>query len=442
MIRFSLIQWVGLSSVLLLLGLFLGNVVFLLGAVFVLLVALLATALSPPSGIVVNRRLPRTAIWAGETVPVHRSVTIHRGVGPVFVHENLPPDTRVDGGSNLRLVWKWPRMKTADLSYDLHFPKRGEFMLDETKWETHAPFGTARSTVGHGGPSFEMTVIPRLRKVTRMSEVRAITKNTRYHDDIAQVGASSTEFREIRPYVPGDPLKSINWKASARGSRGDGLPLVNELEPEARRAVWLFLDIADYMDIGGPLLNPLESTIEASGSLTQYYLGRGSTLGAFAYNSSSGQGELLSPESGRRQLHRLTKLMSSLKAGPPEQDVLQAVEWCRSFLLRLRPEVFIITRLDVLYPRPGEAPDALDRFKDAIGRLTALRVRSRRPGRVRVVHVNAHERYPTPEGPGLARWEARVVASEIRTRGAAVIEWSPESEEFISALIRHMDAYR
>ncbi len=442
MTRFSLTQWIGLSSAFLLLGMFLGNVVFLLGSVFVLLVALLATALSPPSGVVVERRLARSAIWAGETVQVQRNVSIHRGIGSVFVHEELPPDAHVAEGSNLRLVWKWPRVKIADLSYELQFPKRGQFILDETKWETQAPFGAPRSAAGQGGSSFELSVIPRLRKVTRMNEIRAVTKNTRYRDDIAQIGAFSTEFREIRPYMPGDPLKSINWKASARGTRSDGLPLVNELEPEARRAVWLFLDTAEYMEVGGPLMNPLESTIEASGSLAQYYLGRGSTLGAFAYNSASGHGELLTPEAGRKQLHRLTKLMSSLKAGSPEQDVLQAVEWCKSFLLRLRPEVFIITRLDVLYPRPGETPEALDRYRDAIDRLTALRTRSRRPGRVRVVHVNAHDRYPDADGPGLARWEARVVAAELRKRGAAVIEWSPDNEEFISALIRHMDAFR
>ena len=34
------------------------------------------------------------------------------------------------------------------------------------------------------------------------------------------------------------------------------------------------------------------------------------------------------------------------------------------------------------------------------------------------------------------------MASDLRKAGAAVIEWAPANEDFISALVRHMDAYR
>ena len=58
MLRTSLISWIALSAALLVLGLWLGNVVLLSGAVFVLLVALLSATLSPPAGITVQRSLP------------------------------------------------------------------------------------------------------------------------------------------------------------------------------------------------------------------------------------------------------------------------------------------------------------------------------------------------------------------------------------------------
>ena len=139
--------------------------------------------------------------------------------------------------------------------------------------------------------------MPRIRSVTRLNEVRAARKNIRYQDYLSKTGATTGEFREVRPYQPGDPIKWINWKASARASRADNLLLVNELEQETRKAVWIFLDMADYMDVGSPLSNPLENTVEASGTLAQYYLSRGSTLGAYAYNSYGGG---LHPESWSR----------------------------------------------------------------------------------------------------------------------------------------------
>ena len=439
-------SWIGLALLFLVLGLALGNLVLLTGAVFVLLTVVIATSLPPPTGILIERGLPRGICWAGDTLEVKRRLTVTGGVGPVFVHDVLPQEVEVAGGNNLRVFWKWPGRKTVDLSYRVRFPKRGEFTLPDTSWESLAPLGSGRSRSGTAGPAIDVSVAPRIRGITRLNEVRAATKRSNYHNDLAQAGVSSGEFRELRPYLPGDPIKSINWKASARGSKDDNLPLVNELEREGQKAVWIFLDVADYMDVGTPLSNPMENTVEAAGSLAQFYLSRGSTLGAYVYNSYGDGGELLSPESGRKQFHRLTQLLAGLKSGPPQQDLLQSVEWCKGFLLRLRPEVFVITRLDVHYPRPGEAWESLDRFTTAITRLTALRARSRRQGQVRVVHVSPGELHAASPlavpGLDLAQWEARPLAADLRRAGAAVMEWDPAREDFIAVLVRHMDAYR
>ena len=403
---------------------------------------LLTTALTPPSDVSVERSLPRETCWVGDTLTMSRQVTVQRGVGPVVVYDALPPEADVMEGSNLRVVWKWPGRRTADASYRLQFPKRGRFTLSPSTWEAQAPFGVRGERTGSDGIAFEVSVVPRIRTVTRLNAVRAIRKRTRYQDDPTKTGASTNEFKELRPYQPGDPFKWINWKATARAARADNLPLVNELESETRRAAWIFLDIASYMDVGVPLSNPLESTVEASGTLAQYYLSRGSTLGAFAYNSSGGTGELLAPESGMRQFSRLMQMMAGLKPGPPEQDLLQSVERCKSFLYRTRPDVFVITRLDVQYARPGEDPASLERFKTAISRLTALRTRSLRYGTVRVVHVGPQEPPSASQGLGFGKWEARLVAREVREKGAAVIEWEPAREEFTSVLMRHVDAYK
>ena len=442
MLRTSLISWIALSAALLVLGLWLGNVVLLSGAVFVLLVALLSATLSPPAGITVQRSLPHSTCWAGDTLTISRKLTVRRGVGPVFVHDMLPSELQVVEGNNLRVLWKWPGDKTFDISYEVHLPKRGQFVLERSTWQSQAPFGIKREASGVSEERFEISVVPRIRSVTRLSEVRATTKNNRYLGDIAVNGVATNEFRQIRPYQPGDPMKRINWKASARGSRSDNLPLVNDPEAEARRAVWIFLDVADYMDVGSTVSSPLENTVAASGALAQYYLWKGSTLGAYAYNNSGGAGELLAPESGRKQFNQLVRMLTTLKPGPPRQNLLQAVERCKDFIFRLRPEVFIITRLDVYYARQGTRTESFDRFRGGVNRLTSLRARSRRQGQVQVVHVAPQEPEPYMETPDLSKWEAHVVAGALREAGASVIEWEPAREDFTSVLIRHMNAHR
>ena len=104
MVQPSQLIWIAVALALLLLGLSLGNVVLLTGAVFVLLTALLTTALAAPSGVVVDRELSRASCWVGDTLSVRREVTAQGGIGPVFVHDELPPEAEVVDGNNLRVV--------------------------------------------------------------------------------------------------------------------------------------------------------------------------------------------------------------------------------------------------------------------------------------------------------------------------------------------------
>ncbi len=438
----SQLSWIAFALVLLAVGLALGNIVLLTGAIFVLVTALLSTALLPPSGVVVTRSLAKATCWVGDTLTVERRLTSRGGIGAIVVHDQLPTDARVISGSNLRVVWKWPDSHAADISYQVQFSKRGTFTLEETDWASRAVFGLNWGSSGTSGLPLHISVAPKIRSIIRLNAVRAVAKHGRYYENRSTTGAQADEFRELRPYQPGDPFKRINWKASARGTRPDNPTLVNEVEPEVKKGVWIFLDIADYMDVGVPLSNPLEHTVEASGALAQYYLTQGSTLGAYAYNSYDGRGGLLTPETGKRQFNRLIQMLAGLKPGPPEEDLLQAAERCKSFLFRLQPIVFIITRLDIHYARPGETSGSLDRFKTAVTRLASLGAAPGRNNQVRVVHVDPRESTRTSQGLGLTGWETRLVAKEMKEAGAYVIEWEPTREEFTSVLARHVETYR
>ncbi len=436
----SQLSWIAASMTLLVAGLVLGNPVMLTGAVFVLFTALLSTTLTPPTDVVVTRSVATATCWIGDTLTVERHLTVRRGIGTVFVYDDLPAEAELVSGSNLRVVWKWRGSLAADLTYQVRFARRGSFTLDETAWEARAPLGVDWTASGCSDAKIVVSAVPRIRSVARLSTLRMPTKQGRFSEDVAKVGETSDEFRELRPYQQGDPFNRINWKASARGVLADDRPFVNDMYPEAKRNVWIFLDTADYMDVGLPLASPLENTVEASGALAQYYLGRGSTLGAYAYNTSDGQGGLLAPESGRSQFRRLVQMLVGLRAGSPHHDLLQAAERCKSFLLRMHPDVFVITRLDVHYDRPGEEREGFERFVTAIERLVTLGAAANRRARVRVVNIAPY--VPEEASPGLhwTGWETQVIASEVRNTGASVMEWEPAREEFASVLMQHVKA--
>ena len=86
------------------------------------------------------------------------------------------------------------------------------------------------------------------------------------------------------------------------------------MSPRGGKAVWIFLDGADYMDVGTTLTSPIEHAVEAVGTVAHHYLSQGYTLGAYAYN---GPRSFLSPDTGRKQFNRLTQQLLALKTGLP-----------------------------------------------------------------------------------------------------------------------------
>ena len=63
--------------------------------------------------------------------------------------------------------------------------------------------GVGRVASGVSGSPFEVSVVPRIRNVTRLNEVRAVRRIGRNQGDPAKTGASTDEFKELRPYQPG-----------------------------------------------------------------------------------------------------------------------------------------------------------------------------------------------------------------------------------------------
>ena len=83
------------------------------------------------------------------------------------------------------------------------------------------------------------------------------------------------ELHEIRELRPGDPFKSIAWKASARA----GKLLVREVEREVQDTLQIVLDISGSMRGGAPGERKLDHCIELCALLAREALERGDRVG-------------------------------------------------------------------------------------------------------------------------------------------------------------------
>jgi uncharacterized protein (DUF58 family) len=131
----------------------------------------------------------------------------------------------------------------------------------------------------------------RLRAMLDPVELQATTGSR-----VARELAEGLEFAEIRPYRPGDRLRRINWRVTARR----GSPYVSDRHPERNADVILFLDT--FSDVGDTRAGTLAAAVRAAVTLASGYLARRDRVGVIGFG---GVLQGLGPRLGTAQLYRI-----------------------------------------------------------------------------------------------------------------------------------------
>ncbi len=118
--------------------------------------------------------------------------------------------------------------------------------------------------------------------------------------EVAWLKGDGIEYADLREYVPGDRLRSINWRASARR---DGF-VVNEQHPERNTDVVLFVD--SFADVRHGGRSTLDDAVRATGTLASRYLERRDRVGLVTFG---GILRWLQPGMGLAQRFRLVETL-------------------------------------------------------------------------------------------------------------------------------------
>jgi uncharacterized protein (DUF58 family) len=139
-----------------------------------------------------------------------------------------------------------------------------------------------------------LKVYPRaelLRDVVRPLETQVYAGN-----QVARVKGEGIEFADLRPYVAGDRVRRINWRASARRRE----LWVNEHHPELNADVVVFLDSFTEARRGSE--GTLDQSVRAAAALLAGYAGQRDRVGFVGFG---GVVRWLQPASGLNQLYRV-----------------------------------------------------------------------------------------------------------------------------------------
>jgi len=168
------------------------------------------------------------------------------------------------------------------------------------------------------------------------------------------------EVRELRDRAPGDPLKQVAWKASARRGR----LLVREMERDEGDVVWLVLDASIELWAGDAGDAPLDRMADQVASLATRLLRRGQRVGLAVTASRSRS--WVAPKQGAAQGSRIAEALASASS---------AIDADRSALAEAE-----VARLVTEHARPLESgvPTALPHgdLDELAGRAEKLRARA------------------------------------------------------------------
>jgi uncharacterized protein (DUF58 family) len=151
----------------------------------------------------------------------------------------------------------------------------------------------------------ELKVYPTPETLTRI--VSPVETQAFVGSEVARVKGDGIEYADIRDYAPGDRLRAINWRASAR----KGSLVVNERHPERNTDVVLFVD--SFLDVRGERRSTLDDAIRATATLARLYLERRDRVGLVTFG---GILSWLQPGTGPMQRYRLVEALLETGIAP------------------------------------------------------------------------------------------------------------------------------
>tara|TARA_Y100001970_G_scaffold202035_1_gene245953 strand:+ start:528 stop:1772 length:1245 start_codon:yes stop_codon:yes gene_type:complete len=230
------------------------------------------------------------------------------GLGFVEVYDNLPPQARIIKGSNYTLLYMRPWQEVS-FEYTLKLPLRGHYHLGPVRLRVKDAFDLFyNERIEESVHSF--SVFPQIEILEEQVITSRAPKLLSGAMPLNVIGAG-TEFYSLREFVPGDSLRSVNWKALAK----KGKMMVNETVREDVMDVILLVDAREVSAVGGGKDTPLEMSCKAAATYAKQLLDERNNVALMVYGESIERVDL------DRGEHHLFKILTALSSAKPQGNL-------------------------------------------------------------------------------------------------------------------------
>jgi uncharacterized protein (DUF58 family) len=126
----------------------------------------------------------------------------------------------------------------------------------------------------------------------------------------SRLGGTGTDFRGLRDYHPGDPLRRLDWRLTARHP---GRFFTKEFDVEEAADVGLILDARPEADMRVGRQSLFEHSVGAAASLAETFLRQGHRVSLMVFG---GRLKMVYPGYSKAQLNRILGALAQAGAGP------------------------------------------------------------------------------------------------------------------------------
>ena len=230
------------------------------------------------------------------------------GIGFVEIYDKLPPQARITKGSNYTLLYMRPWQEVS-FEYSLKLPLRGHYHLGPVKLRVKDAFDLFYNEKNEES-LHSFSVFPQIEVLEEQIIKSRAPKLLSGAMPLNVIGAG-TEFYSLREFVPGDSLRSVNWKALAK----KGKMMVNETVREDVMDVILLVDAREVSAVGGGRDTPLEMSCRAAATYAKQLLDERNNVALMVYGDTVERVDL------DRGEHHLFKILTSLSSARPKGNL-------------------------------------------------------------------------------------------------------------------------
>lgn len=228
-------------------------------------------------GLQIRHHLSATGITLGETIEAWLTIDNQKSLPAfwLFWQAHIDPGLDVEGPTcHFKTL---SSLSKHELKFRLHSTRRGLFRVGPTVVESSGPFGLVRRYLVSSTVDF-VTVYPRV-----VSIVKGLAQGQRPIHQVPRrrsIFEDPSRFSGMRDYRPGDSMRRIHWRATARS----GKIQVKLFEPSVLTGVLLAVDMGTHsypLTLASPhKIDPLlEFTLTVAASLGQYVLANDQQVG-------------------------------------------------------------------------------------------------------------------------------------------------------------------